>query len=224
MMASVRNGILESTNMNSRCSNLTPVLLALAVPLPLPGADVLTVEPRVADMKYCIESSGVVTIHLTLRLRYRNNGEVPIILPCFRYCSGYALFRDQDSMARNQPENRASRDKRRMGDATKLNQSKPDSGFFDTIAPGATLDNWPAENVIFVRSAPNSGQIVPDGDYLLRVVVNHWADRRATGERLRRRWKALGLLWIEPIEAPAVKIHIDGGAKPGRCGYRQSFS
>jgi hypothetical protein len=203
--------------MNPRCANLTPVLLALAACLPLAGADVLTVEPRVADAKYCLESSGAVTIHLTLRLKYRNNGEVPVLLPRFSYCSGYALFHDQDSMARNRPESRLLAERRRMLDTTKLDQSKPESEFFDTIAPGATLDNWPMETIIFLRYGPNSGQVVPDGDHLLRVLIDHWADHRAPGKRLRRRWKTQGLLWIEPIEAPAVKTRIDGGVKPGRC-------
>jgi hypothetical protein len=92
-----------------------------------------------------------------------------------------------------------------------------ESGFFDTIAPGGTLDNRPLESIIFLRYDPDRTQYMPDGYFLLRVVIDHWADPRARGERLRRKWKSQGLLWIEPIEAPAVKIRIDGKVKPGRC-------
>ena len=200
-----------------KCAILSLALLVLGACLPLAGAVILAIEPSVLDSKYCLEAHGAVTLRLRMRLRYHNNGTRPVLTPRFYGLLGYKLFRDQDSVARNRPEGQVKFRKQQMLDTAQLDRSKPDPRFFEIVAPGASFAGNSAEVLLLVRSG-SGRRSLPDGDRFLRLTIDHWPDRRAPGERLRRSWAALGLLWLDPVESSAGKINVDLKSEPRPCG------
>jgi hypothetical protein len=146
--------------------------LSVAPPYVCAGGQ-LIIEPELSEAKYCLGRDDGVTFRITLGLRYRNVGEVPIILSRATQLSSYSLFRNEADMQSNRPEVRRAVPKARMFDALKLDKGKPPSEFFDIIEPGATFDMRVQEVWIVVRPDPKH---LLGLDHYLRVVINDWAD------------------------------------------------
>ena len=198
------------------------LLLTLVACTALSGADGLAIRPELHAARYCLEERGASSsLRFTFYLTYRNDGDVPVILLRVYRLQEYSLIRGVDGRADDGPALRVSMQRTRMLDTTKLDDSKPEPELFDVIAPGETIGGRQVVVAIpFPLRDYSSRQPMLTGDYLLRMVIDHWPDSRTPGLRLRERWKDRGLLWTEPLETSPVVVHIDQDTKPVRCGGR----
>lgn len=85
----------------------------------------LKLEPEVTDMKYCLEPNNVVVLEITLLLRYRNLGDVPL-----------TLFANETDLESNRSEIRKAFPKSRMFNVYKID--KRFTELFYIIGPGAS--------------------------------------------------------------------------------------
>jgi hypothetical protein len=208
--------------MVSKPAGMIALLLTLVACTALSGADGLAIRPELNAVRYCLEERGASSsLRLTFYLTYRNESDAPVILLRVYRLQGYSLIRSIDGRAGGGPALRGSVQKTRMLDTTKIDDSKLEPELFDVLAPGGTVGGRQVVVLIpFPLRDHSSGQPMSTGDYLLRMVIDHWPDSHAPGLRLRERWKDRGFLWIEPIETTPVVVHIDQDTKPVRCGGR----
>lgn len=179
----------------------------------------LMVEPSIVEGRYCLDDTGALSLKLSVRFTYHNSSDSPIVLPLFEQIAQYTLFRDDESLSRNRPEGQEKYRVRRLFDETKLNTSRPSSGLFQILGSGEKRERI-HKVVIFLRPPRRPGISLLGSDHLLQVELNHWFGNRRVGETLQRTWRNFGLLWIDTIIAPPVKLHIEKDPQPQRCPLR----
>ena len=180
----------------------------------------LVINPVLVESRYCLEPQGAVTLRLRLRLTYHNDGSQPLLLPRFYSPSRLTLVRVEDAGPNAAARVELPLPKRRMLDTTTLEQLRPNPELFDVIPPGGTFDERVTDVPIVARAGTSSREPLAVRDYLLRVVVDHWPDRRESGERLRDAWRGYGLLWIDPVETSSVKVRVNEAAEAAPCKGR----
>lgn len=179
----------------------------------------LVVEPSIVESRYCLDDTGALSLKLRVSFTYHNYSGSPIVLPLFEQIAQYTLFRDDESLFRNRPEGQERFRVRRIFDETKLNASRPSSGLFQILGGGEERYRI-HQVVIFLRPPRRPGTSLLGSDHFLQVELNHWFGSRRAGETLQRTWRNFGLLWIDNIITPPVKLHIQKDPHPQPCPIR----
>jgi hypothetical protein len=170
----------------------------------------LQLTARVAGERYCVVSSDVDALQITLRLRYANLGNRKLIL-----YKGNKLFYQifvsrnlQDASARRY-ETRTTHSRYDDQQPEKIDDAHP-SNVFTVLSPGASYE---AEQVVTLPVARDEGKarrdVLTTGDHVLQVIVSTWYESRKLGEALRERWQRRGFLWTDMVGTQALSFNVD---------------
>ena len=199
------------------------IAVAVSLMFGTPSADCqisgLTVAPELIEARYCANRSGALELRAEVQFTYQNTSKGVIILPLFAQVVEYSLFADKEALMANRSDGQWRSEVRRLFDERKLNQSRPGEDLFHLLAPG---DSQSLRLSIFVPLLPPSrrGIKLLGTDQYLRVEINQWFGNRRLGEDLQRRWRDVGLLWIDNVMAEPLKLHIEEDPPRRACPVR----
>lgn len=176
----------------------------------------LTLQPSIMEQRYCINEIGVLSLRVKVRFIYHNSGDRAIVLPQFGQIAQYALFRDEESMSRNQPEGQEQYRPLRFFDEKRLDSRQPNPKLFDILAIGEDRERIHEVSIVLHPQRRRDISLLGMDPYL-QIEINHWFGSRKAGMALQRTWRNFGVLWIDNLVAPPIKLHIDKNPQPQRC-------
>jgi hypothetical protein len=177
-------------------------------------------RPEILGSEYCLQQSGLATLKVTLRLEFKNSGDVPLILIRGAPLLGWKL-RHVGISPEDDSERTEQYPTRRIIDTSRMDQTKPDPEFFAILRPGE-FNTWQEQVGIVLDERPGRASLLgTEQDFT--VTVNPWPDGLAQGGALRKSWASLGHLWLEPIVSAPVRIHLEDHPRIGRCTQSAIF-
>lgn len=178
----------------------------------------LAVQTELAGSKYCIDQAGTLDLRVSVRFTYHNHGQHAVLLPQFDQVAESSLFPDEASALANRPENQEKYRLTHFFDPAKLAHSRRPI-LFDIVEVGRVQVRI-HEIRIRLRPPRRPGVSLLGGDHYLRIEINHWPEKRHLGEDLVRRWREFGVLLIDNIVTPMIKLHIERDPTGERCQDR----
>jgi hypothetical protein len=207
-------GIMTREGRNMRSIIIAAILCAVPAFVRGQRPPSLALRPEILESRYCLERSGLTTLHVRLRLEFKNNGEVPVILLGGTPVLGFTLRSGNSETAKKFP-------RQRIMDASKENSPTPDPAIAVVIQPG---ESSLREDEILIPLRAASKAAPPLGtEQDLTIKVDPWPDKRRRGESLRRRWARSGFLWLEPVDSSAVRLRIERSPRFGSCSPQTIF-
>lgn len=177
----------------------------------------LSLTAEIAGRRYCA-GERLHILQLSVRLRYRNTGGQKLVVyrgknlfyqTRVRGGAGAAQAKPYEVVVLNSRYNDA--------EAEAVNAARPGAAFV-TLAPGGVYETV---IVVGVGVAPGgterAANSISPGEHTLQVVASSWYESRKLGEELRDRWRASGLLWLDPLATPPLKFVAGGDGPAAPC-------
>lgn len=176
----------------------------------------LTAE--IVGQRYCVEPAGAGVVHLDLRLRFTNAGNQKLIL-----YKGHNLFfqvwvspdsQRQPTAARYELKTTSARYASR--EPEKIERASPGKEFVVLSPRSAFATEFTVSLPVTRGDAEKAGgESIYAGEHLLRLTVSMWYESKALGEKLRERWRRIGVLWTEPISSTPIAFNSASGSNAG---------
>lgn len=180
----------------------------------------LVLRPEILESRYCLENSGLATLHVRLRLEFNNDGKVPIILLGGTPLLAFTLRSADDGRG---PVSKIEQQfpRQQIIDMSKENATTPDPAIAVVIRPGESSYREDELLIPLKAASPPAPLLGTEQD--LSIKVDPWPDKRRQGEILRQRWAQTGFLWLEPVDSSNVRLHIEYNPKIGPCSPKTIF-
>lgn len=156
----------------------------------------LRLTTAIVGRRYCA-GDKLHLLQMRLRLRYQNVGDRKLIIYQGKNLfyqtriRGGAQARPYDVVVLNSRFNDAQPEV--------VNSQRP-GGAFVTLAPGEAHEMEMVVGVgVAAGAAERGANSIGPGEHTLVVAASTWYESRKLAEELRGRWRATGLLWVEPV-------------------------
>ena len=176
----------------------------------------LTTETKLLESSYCLDPNNSIDLRQRIQFEFHNVGGQPILLPWVGQVAQFKLFPNEAALAANRLEGQEVYVLHHPIEMSELDPAKPTRLLFDTIEPGGIrVRNYD----IFIHLKPSRRPALSllGRDHLLQVELNFWSQDRRTGETKRRMFQQVGLLWIDNIVSPPLKLHVEKDPLPKHC-------
>ena len=183
----------------------------------LPADNTLTAEASIVKGIYCSLPNSDIDLLVNFTVTYRNGLGSPVILATPNLVKGYRLFRDEEDVALNRPVRKFVSASTAMFEASKIDRLKPDPALFETVQPEGVAHR--IYNVQLLVGGPGVHSLESD-DYYLLVSIDTWPANRRSGESLARSWERWGKLWLNPIQLPPMRLHVEKAPEIRPCPLR----
>jgi hypothetical protein len=168
-----------------------------------PAKPSLELTAEIVSQNYCAASSGLLTLELNLKVRYRNVGNQKLIL--YR---GHDLF--------YQTRVRSAAGGAQAYEVLFLNSRYFDQEFesidqavpgkvFVSLSPGSVYERKLLVGIALVPDGVERGNsAIGAGDHTLQLIVSTWYKPRNLAEKLSKQWEPKGVLWFDPVVSPPI--------------------
>ena len=168
-----------------------------------PAKPPLELTAEIISQNYCAAGSGLLTLELNLKVRYRNVGNRKLIL--YR---GHDLFyqtRVRSAAGGGQPYEVLFLNSRYFDqEFESIDQAVPGKVFV-SLSPGAVYERKLSVGMALVHESVERGNsAIGAGDHTLQLIVSTWYKPRSLAEKLRKQWEQKGLLWFDPVVSPPI--------------------
>lgn len=178
----------------------------------------LSLTAEVVGRRYCA-GERLDILQLSVRLRYRNTGGQKLIVYRGKNLfyqtrvrgvgTGGAQAKPYEVVVLNSRYNDA--------EAEAVGGPRP-GGAFVTLPPGGVYETVIVVGVGVARAGAERGaNSISPGEHTLQVVASSWYESRKLGEELRGRWRASGLLWLDPLATPPLEFVAGGDGTVTAC-------
>jgi len=164
----------------------------------------LELTTEVINQTYCIGDADLDGVRLRLRLRYRNIGDIPIIL----HKSSTTIFR---IIVRRSPEGEIENDAQLnvySSGPWKVSESSLKKTFV-VLQPKASYETETVAGIFVTREDPTNIQgAVSAGDHYLQLTISTWGGTGDAESDLRRKWESHGVLWTNRVSSKPMRFAI----------------
>lgn len=177
----------------------------------------LALTAEIVGRRYC--AGGRLNIlQLRVRLRYRNSGHQKLIVYRGKNLFYQTKIRGGPVAGQSRPYEVVVLNSRFNDAVAEAVNGRSPGGAFVTLPPGGTYET---EMVVGVGVTPaglerGANSIAP-GEHTLQIVASSWYESRKLGEELRDRWRASGLLWLDPVISQPLAFSAGGGEPAAAC-------
>jgi hypothetical protein len=179
----------------------------------------LVAESVVTQAKYCLESSGDITLRLEFILHLKNTTPNAIVLPLFARLSRYEMFSADAALRRGQKERDVSFRAEDVLDPNKLDKTGPDPKLFRILKTGETSSLYTSVSIVLLPARAVNSPLLGK-DHFLKLYVNPWPAERGVGDTLSRLWAQYGNLSLREIPSLPFKFHIEHQPSAEACHIR----
>lgn len=164
----------------------------------------LELTTEVINQTYCIGDADLDGVRLRLRLRYRNIGDIPIIL----HKSSTTIFR---IIVRKSQEGEIENDAQLSVYSSgpwKVSESSLKKTFV-ILQPKAIYETETVTRVFVTRDdAIDIQGAVSGGDHYLQLTIGTWGGTEKAESDLRRKWESHGVLWTNQVRSKPMRFTI----------------
>ena len=187
------------------CAAFVVVLLCASAAAQGAGRSPLRVRAEVLGRRYCA-GERLNILQVRVRLRYENAGEERLIL--YRGKNFFYQTRIRGASGGKQYEVVVLNSRYNDAEAEALNRARP-GGAFVTLSPGGAYETEIVVGVGVARGLAERGtnSIVP-GEHTLQIVASTWYESWKLGDELRKRWRATGRLWLDPVATEPLRFDV----------------
>jgi len=178
----------------------------------------LALSIKVKSVKYCRGDAELFTVHLNLRLRYKNQADHPIIVHAGDPIIGHVrISRNMADARAGRFEVDSSADILTAGESPAPLGSAPDKRFV-ILKPGETFGFDSFAAIVARRdTSPLIAGTIPPGEHVLQVVVNTWPFSDLDPEKARSLWFRFGELHSDPVASEPVPLTIHQNPEWADC-------
>jgi len=174
----------------------------------------LSVTAEIVGRRYCA-GEKLHILQLNVRLRYRNAGGQKLVV--YRGKNLFYQTRVRGGAQGKPYEVVVLNSRYNDAEAEALNAPRP-GGAFVTLPPGGVYETVMVVGVgVSPGAAERPANSISPGEHTLQVVASSWYESRKLGEELRGRWRAAGLLWLDPVATPPLKFTAGGDGPVPTC-------
>lgn len=181
----------------------------------------LELTTDIVNQRYCKNrEGGYNTLKMSLRLRYKNISQQPVIL----YKGNSEVYREVVSLSAQGTMKRPYiLDLSLMAGTEKTPEiadgTVPDKHFV-ILPPGATFETRASTGgVLFLKKqdGENSDDALGTGEYMLQISVSTFPYTQTVAENLRNRWKESGILWSGSLTSTPMPFKVERSRKLADC-------
>lgn len=173
-------------------------------------ASQIRLTTSIVSQKYCDGDAEVDVLQMRLQLCYTNVGKQRLIF----YKNGNLILRQMVSRnlraaTAGQYELDGSITTLTSDDLKDVEEPVPGTAFV-ILQPGDTYKT--KADIAIAVADTNLKQItgtLTAGDYLLQVTVGTWPELRSLGDKLHKRWRGSGFLWLDPITSTPMPFKVN---------------
>ena len=180
---------------------------------PVPSLE-LTAE--IIGQNYCVAGSGLLTLDLNLKVRYRNAGKRKLIL--YR---GHDLFyqtRVRSASGGAEPYEVLFLNSRFFDQEFEAIDQAAPGKVFVSLSPGSVYErNLPVGIALVPEGVERGNSAITAGDHTLQLIVSTWYKPRGLAEKLSKQWEPKGLLWFDPVVSPPIHFLARRPPSPAPC-------
>ena len=181
-----------------------------------PAKPALELTAEIISQSYCSASSGLLTLEMNLRVRYRNGGNRKLIL--YR---GHDLFyqtRIRSATGSPEPYEVLFLNSRFFDQEVELIDQAVPGKVFVILSPGGVYERKLPVGIALVPEGVERGNsAIAAGDHSLQLIVSTWYKQRSLAEKLSKQWQAKGLLWFDPVVSPPIHFLAERPSSPAPC-------
>lgn len=161
----------------------------------------------IIEQSYCTNGD----VRLSLRFRYTNTGNEPIILPRYSFeFPRYTVSRNEKEAARHHYELDAHAFFDTIVDQPFPTRGRvPPPGRFVVLEPGQSyeVDTRPSGADLVIRNS--SVRRLRNGDHVLQISVMTWSEPIDLAEELTVAWREYGILWWQGVTSQPMPFKIE---------------
>ena len=176
----------------------------------------LELTAEIMSQNYCAAGSGLLTLELNLKVRYRNAGNRKLIL--YR---GHDLFyqtRIRSAAGGAQPYEVLFLNSRFFDQEFEAIDQAAPGKVFVSLSPGSVYErNFPVGIALVPEGVERGNSAIGAGDHTLELIVSTWYKPRSLAEKLHKQWEPKGLLWFDPVVSPPIHFVAQRPASPAPC-------
>lgn len=181
-----------------------------------PAKPPLELTAEIVSQNYCVASSGLLTLEMNLKVRYRNAGKQKLIL--YR---GHDLFyqtRIRSATASPEPYEVLFLNSRFFDQEFESIDRAVPGKVFVSLSPGAVYERKLLVGIALVPEGVERGNsAITAGDHTLQLIVSTWYKPRSLAEKLSKQWEPKGLLWFDPVVSPPIHFLAARPPSPAPC-------
>ena len=165
----------------------------------------LLLKAMVKELRYC---KGIQpdtdSLRLTIRLRFENNGDIPVILPKEnRQILAYIIAASEDQLLRNEAEIQFRSHFTTYSIASSKEVKPLSLKLFQVVKKG---ESYETETFLSITIAKDKIRFpdyyLPDGDHVLRLQLNMWSfGKEHEPSAYKEMWRGIGNLCITKIQS-----------------------
>lgn len=179
----------------------------------------LQLTMKIIRQTYCPGDSELDGLGLDVMLTYTNTGKEQLILYKGSNLVSRIMVSEniEDLEAKRFELNASLTNVRTQADRDGFKELVPGKHFV-ILPPGTSFEVQAEVGLFVVRGdAPIIAGAVLSGEHVLQVEVPTWPESNELAERLRYRWRQIGLLWSEPITSAPVPLTVEKHRKLVDC-------
>ncbi len=177
----------------------------------------LSLTAEIVGRRYCA-GERMHILQLSVRLRYRNTGGQKLIVYRGKNLFYQTRVRGGAAGAQAKPYEVVVLNSRYNDAVAEAVDAPRPGGAFVTLAPGGEYETVIVVGVgVAPGGAERAANSVSPGEHTLQVVASSWYESRKLGEELRGRWRAGGLLWLDPLATAPLKFVVGGDGPVAAC-------
>lgn len=181
-----------------------------------PAKPLLELTAEILGQNYCVASSGLITLELNLKVRYRNAGSRKLIL--YR---GHDLFyqtRIRSATPGAEPYEVLFLNSRFFDQEFESIDQPVPGKVFVTLSPGSFYERKLSVGIALApEGVERSNSAIAAGDHSLQLIVSTWYKQRSLAEKLSKQWEPKGLLWFDPLVSPPIYFVAERPPSPASC-------